>query len=402
VEGVVVFAPAAGTAATAAHSRAAATARRHGWPVILLCDGLPLPGRHLEPGVDALPVVGLSTAALLRGLRHARARNEAAPATPPGAAAVTGLAVDAALSTAALRLAEAATTAGELRRHALGDPRAARHAEAIAWGLRETGAAIAAALAVDLDPDLPVSTHTLLTVTEPLLKAALGAGTRIACDDARAPLRLVPGTVVDLMVHVAADLLPLTPAEGGRPTLRVVVSGSAGELVVELTVVDATSALTTPTPATLATAARCQASLAVASSAVTLHVPLLATEEPGASGPQVLLVDDHAEVAAAIGATLGDADIATITASTAEQALDMLARQPGIRVVVSDLALPGMDGLALARRLRSMDCTARLVLITGFADDRSDAAVREGLFVAAIDKPFSPAVLVAAVRAALR
>jgi CheY-like chemotaxis protein len=393
VEGVVVFAPAAGTAATAAHSRAAATARRHGWPVILLCDGLPLPGRHLEPGVDALPVVGLSTAALLRGLRHARARNEAAPATPPGAAAVTGLAVDAALSTAALRLAEAATTAGELRRHALGDPRAARHAEAIAWGLRETGAAIAAALAVDLDPDLPVSTHTLLTVTEPLLKAALGAGTRIACDDARAPLRLVPGTVVDLMVHVAADLLPLTPAEGGRPTLRVVVSGSAGELVVELTVVDATSALTTPTPATLATAARCQASLAVASSAVTLHVPLLA---------QVLLVDDHAEVAAAIGATLGDADIATITASTAEQALDMLARQPGIRVVVSDLALPGMDGLALARRLRSMDCAARLVLITGFADDRSDAAVREGLFVAAIDKPFSPAVLVAAVRAALR
>lgn len=403
--GVVVVAPAAGTAPAAARTRAAATARRYGWPVILICDGMPMPARDLDPGVDLVSLSGLSAAALIRVLRHARARNEAAPMQAPAAVTVTGLTVHAALSAASALLQASTPTAAELRRHAVGDPRAARHAEAIAWGLRETGAAIGAALAADVDPDNPLPAHTLISVAEPLLKSALGSGVKLACTDDGAPLRLVAGAAVDLVVHAAADLLPLIAAESGRPALRLTVSGDPDDLVLELAAVDAAPPTheRTSSAATRAAAARCGATASVTAEGFLLRLPFLplAAAQEQEQGPSILLIDDNPDVAAAIAATLTDATLAIATVSTAEQALEQIALQPGIRVVVSDLALPGMDGLALAQRLRAVGCRARVLLITGLADERTDAAVANGLVTAVIYKPFQPAALVTSVRAAL-
>ena len=402
--GVVLLAPAPGTDPSVARTRAAATARRHGWPVVLICDGLALPARELDPGVDVLPHAGLTAAALARTLRHARARTEAQPMTPLGATALVGLVVQASLQGLQSRLAGAGASAVELRRHAMGDPRGARHAEAITWSLRETAAAISTALAADTDPDSPLPAHTLASVADPLLRAALGSGVRLSCTDTAAPLRLAPGAAVDLMIHAAVDLLPIHGHEGGQPALQVVVTGDDRTLTIRLVPMDAASPEQPRriSAATLAAASQCDAAVVPDGDGLAIRIPLPPNQDPRGSGPGILLVDDHPEVAAAISATLAEAGIDTTIAGTAEQALEQLARNPGIAVVVSDLALPGMDGLALARRLRAVGCTAKVLLITGFADERTDAALAEGLVTAVIDKPFRPAHLVQGVRSALR
>jgi len=77
------------------------------------------------------------------------------------------------------------------------------------------------------------------------------------------------------------------------------------------------------------------------------------------------------------------------------------ARRESPDLVLLDLLLPGMDGRELCRRLRA-ESAVPIVMLTALAED-SDEIV--GLELGADDyltKPFSPAVLVARVRAALR
>ena len=77
------------------------------------------------------------------------------------------------------------------------------------------------------------------------------------------------------------------------------------------------------------------------------------------------------------------------------------ARRESPDLVLLDLLLPGMDGRELCRRLRA-ESAVPIIMLTALAED-SDQIV--GLELGADDyltKPFSPAVLVARVRAALR
>ena len=77
------------------------------------------------------------------------------------------------------------------------------------------------------------------------------------------------------------------------------------------------------------------------------------------------------------------------------------ARRESPDLVLLDLLLPGLDGRELCRRLRA-ESAVPIIMLTALAED-SDQIV--GLELGADDyiaKPFSPAVLVARVRAALR
>lgn len=70
-------------------------------------------------------------------------------------------------------------------------------------------------------------------------------------------------------------------------------------------------------------------------------------------------------------------------------------------VVVSDIRMPGMDGLQLFARLRAMDAELPVILITGHADvPMAVGALRDGAFDF-LSKPFAADHLVAAVRRAL-
>lgn len=117
----------------------------------------------------------------------------------------------------------------------------------------------------------------------------------------------------------------------------------------------------------------------------------------------VLVVDDQDDLRRLLGLALRRNDMEVLEAATGEAALEILAGQP-VDVLVLDMGLPGISGVALVKVLRSRPETATLpiLLMTGSGSDRS---VIEGLEAGADDflaKPVRLDELVARVRAHLR
>ncbi|MCC6306361.1 MAG: sigma-54-dependent Fis family transcriptional regulator [Rhodobacteraceae bacterium] len=104
---------------------------------------------------------------------------------------------------------------------------------------------------------------------------------------------------------------------------------------------------------------------------------------------KVAIIDDEEDMRASIGQWLALSGFDTETFGTAEEALKALtADYPG--VVVSDIRMPGMDGMALLKRLTSLDPGLPVILITGHGDvPMAVEAMRIGAFDF-LEKPFNP------------
>lgn len=104
---------------------------------------------------------------------------------------------------------------------------------------------------------------------------------------------------------------------------------------------------------------------------------------------KVAIVDDEADMRASVSQWLALSGFDTETYSSAEEALKGIgADWPGI--VVSDIKMPGMDGMALLKRLMSLDSGLPVILITGHGDvPMAVEAMRIGAFDF-LEKPFNP------------
>ncbi|MBS7662621.1 sigma-54-dependent Fis family transcriptional regulator [Pseudomonas lalucatii] len=114
----------------------------------------------------------------------------------------------------------------------------------------------------------------------------------------------------------------------------------------------------------------------------------------------VLIVEDDPHVLLGCQQALALEDIPSEGLGSAEQALARVGGDfPGI--VVSDIRLPGMDGLRLLSELKRRDPSLPVVLITGHGDiAMAVGAMRDGAYDF-IEKPFSPERLVEVCRRAL-
>ena len=114
----------------------------------------------------------------------------------------------------------------------------------------------------------------------------------------------------------------------------------------------------------------------------------------------VLIVEDDPHVLLGCQQALALEDIRSEGVGSAEQALALVGDNfPGI--VISDIRLPGMDGLELLKQLKGRDRTLPVVLITGHGDiSMAVGAMRDGAYDF-MDKPFSPERLVEVARRAL-
>ncbi|HEY2090680.1 MAG TPA: response regulator transcription factor [Thermoanaerobaculia bacterium] len=115
---------------------------------------------------------------------------------------------------------------------------------------------------------------------------------------------------------------------------------------------------------------------------------------------RVLIVDDDPKVCETLDRYLAHAGYATATALDGAKALE-LARTFAPDLVVLDLMLPAIDGLAVCRALRETS-SVPIIMLTAKSTERDKLA---GLELGADDyltKPFSPRELVARVEAVLR
>jgi DNA-binding NarL/FixJ family response regulator len=91
---------------------------------------------------------------------------------------------------------------------------------------------------------------------------------------------------------------------------------------------------------------------------------------PGRARIRVVVVDDHPLVRSAVRQALTAADLAVVgEATSAEEALE-LAPQVRPDVLLVDIDLPGMDGVALVRELAPRLPQTRILMLTASRDDR--------------------------------
>jgi len=117
--------------------------------------------------------------------------------------------------------------------------------------------------------------------------------------------------------------------------------------------------------------------------------------------PRILLVDDEVMVLEALRRQLHPKFDVT-TASGGAEAIQIVMRQGPFAAVVSDLRMPGMDGVALLYLIRQAAPDTVRILLSGKADvEAVSAAVNEGSIFRFLLKPCPPHVLLRALDAAV-
>ncbi|SFJ29218.1 sigma-54-dependent transcriptional regulator [Aerobium aerolatum] len=116
--------------------------------------------------------------------------------------------------------------------------------------------------------------------------------------------------------------------------------------------------------------------------------------------PSVLLVDDEEDIRHSTAQALELAGLTVHEFASAEQALDYIT--PGFRgVVVSDIRMPGLDGMTLLSRIHDIDADIPVILVTGHGDVQlAVRAIRAGAYDF-LEKPFATQHLTDIVRRGL-
>jgi CheY-like chemotaxis protein len=86
-----------------------------------------------------------------------------------------------------------------------------------------------------------------------------------------------------------------------------------------------------------------------------------------------LVIDDEPAILRLVALVLEDLGCEALTARDAESALKVIEKQD-LDFVISDVKLPGMDGLELARRIKSEEKQKPVLLMSAFGEPRNHPA----------------------------
>ncbi|MCW2240130.1 response regulator [Azospirillum canadense] len=116
---------------------------------------------------------------------------------------------------------------------------------------------------------------------------------------------------------------------------------------------------------------------------------------------RILLVEDDTLVRMVAAATLADLGHAVTEAGDGTEALRCLEDGNGFDVLITDLGLPGMDGLVLAKLVRERSPGIAVILATGYADRADDGHRASGMECVSLAKPYGRVELERGLAAAL-
>jgi two-component system response regulator AtoC len=104
---------------------------------------------------------------------------------------------------------------------------------------------------------------------------------------------------------------------------------------------------------------------------------------------KILVVDDEAIVRESLRDWLSDAGYQVLTAENGPKALEIIGRER-TGIVISDLVMPGMDGIELMKRVKEIQPNSEVIIITAYGSiPTAIAAMKEGAYDY-IEKPFCP------------
>ena len=117
------------------------------------------------------------------------------------------------------------------------------------------------------------------------------------------------------------------------------------------------------------------------------------------SRPRVLVVDDEASIRDLLTQTLTLADYVVDAAADGAEALDRMKTQ-AYNLLVTDLRMPGLDGLSVINEARRINSELPVIVITGFSTETSAIDAANIGVSGYLTKPFKvPKVLEVAARA---
>jgi len=115
---------------------------------------------------------------------------------------------------------------------------------------------------------------------------------------------------------------------------------------------------------------------------------------------RVMFVDDEEGVRQSFNRLLSERGFAVSTAEDGERAVSRLREEPA-EVVVSDLRMPGLDGLQLLQWIHKSQPQTRFILLTGYGNEEVERQARALGAYEYLNKPISPEALSLVITAAM-
>jgi two-component system, cell cycle response regulator CpdR len=117
---------------------------------------------------------------------------------------------------------------------------------------------------------------------------------------------------------------------------------------------------------------------------------------------RILLADDDAATRDLVQRALATDGHAVTPTQDGSEALEKLREAPdAFDLLITDVQMPGLDGIALAEASVAANAKLRVILMSGFADEFGRAEHLQGKIARVLTKPFTLEQIRAAVRAAL-
>lgn len=122
----------------------------------------------------------------------------------------------------------------------------------------------------------------------------------------------------------------------------------------------------------------------------------MSASTPPASGPRILVVEDEFLIRMTLFEALSDDGFDVLEAGNGDDALALLRADPAIRLLLTDLQLPGgLDGRTLALKAREAVPDLPVIYVSGRPDAVQDLASSRDVVIA---KPYLPSDVCAAAR----
>lgn len=132
------------------------------------------------------------------------------------------------------------------------------------------------------------------------------------------------------------------------------------------------------------------------------EIPPSAVPEPSGTdltgSGTILLVEDEDAVRLFGSRALRNKGYRVLEARSGEQALEVLGGGETIDVLISDVVMPGIDGVTLANRVRQEHPAIKVILISGYSEDVARTGIDPGWGIHFLPKPFSLKQLAGAVK----